>query len=157
MTSYVVSPPRGSSTSRDINMFGRWKSGKKGRGWRGGVNPRWVQLVAGGDPCDPLWTGCSTEILRREAFFDGFPRRLATRLGLYAWISCVVSCSSQPHTWDRYRPIFTRLDFMSIIHGCSSIRHGLARRLGSFSRLGTRLAWRSGVWKEAIREREGWD
>lgn len=43
--------------------------------------------------------------------------------------------SSQPHTWDRYRPMLTRLERISTIHGCSSIRQGLARRLGSFSRL----------------------
>ncbi len=29
----------------------------------------------------------------------------------------------------------TRFVFISVIHGCSIIRHGVARRLGSFSRL----------------------
>lgn len=45
------------------------------------------------------------------------------------------SWSSQPQTWDRYLPMLTRLDRMSTIHGCSSMRHGVALRLGSFSRL----------------------
>lgn len=31
--------------------------------------------------------------------------------------------------------MLTRLDLISNIHGCSSIRQGVARRLGSFSRL----------------------
>lgn len=31
--------------------------------------------------------------------------------------------------------MLTFLVFISTIHGCSSIRHGVARRLGSFSRL----------------------
>lgn len=43
--------------------------------------------------------------------------------------------SSQPHTWDRYLPMLTRLVLSSVIHGCSSIFHGIPRRLGFFSRL----------------------
>lgn len=43
--------------------------------------------------------------------------------------------SSQPHTWDRYLPMLTRFVLSSVIHGCSSIFHGIPRRLGFFSRL----------------------
>ena len=38
--------------------------------------------------------------------------------------------------------MLTRLDLISSIQGCSSIRQGVARRLGSFSRLlNLLLAW----------------
>jgi len=46
--------------------------------------------------------------------------------------------SSHPQTLARKCAIFTRLGRISIIHGCSSMRHGLARRFGSFSRLSSR-------------------
>ena len=44
-------------------------------------------------------------------------------------------CSSHPQTFERYRPILTLLVLISTIQGCSSMRQGLARRFGSFSRL----------------------
>ena len=43
--------------------------------------------------------------------------------------------SSQPHTNDRYLTMLTRLARMSTIQGCSIIFHGLALRLGCFSKL----------------------
>jgi hypothetical protein len=44
--------------------------------------------------------------------------------------------------------MLTRLDLISNIHGCSSIRQGVARRLGSFSRLlHVPLAWLADVGK----------
>jgi hypothetical protein len=43
--------------------------------------------------------------------------------------------SDQSHTLLRNEAMLTRLDLISNIHGCSSIRQGVARRLGSFSRL----------------------
>lgn len=43
--------------------------------------------------------------------------------------------SCQSHTVFRNWPMSTRLVFISSIHGCSNMRHGVARRLPSFSRL----------------------
>ena len=57
------------------------------------------------------------------------------------WISVPYSSSFQSHTVLRNRCISTLLLFISTIHGCSSIRHGVARRLGSFSRLQISLAF----------------
>lgn len=46
----------------------------------------------------------------------------------------------QSHTVLRNCSNFTFLDFISMIQGCSSMRHGVARRRGSFSRLLLRQA-----------------
>ena len=43
--------------------------------------------------------------------------------------------SFQSHTWRRKCSTLTFLLFISTIQGCSSMRHGVARRGGSFSRL----------------------
>lgn len=43
--------------------------------------------------------------------------------------------SFQSHTCWRNFSMLTFLLFISTIHGCSSMRHGVARRAGSFSRL----------------------
>ena len=54
-----------------------------------------------------------------------------------------INQSFQSQTWAKKCAMFTFLVFISTIQGCSSIRQGVARREGSFSRLdeGVRLAW----------------
>lgn len=62
--------------------------------------------------------------------------RAATMLARAGLLSFAGShFSSQPQTVERKCAMLTRLARISIIHGCSSIRHGEARRDGSFSRL----------------------
>ena len=53
---------------------------------------------------------------------------------------CLSIYSFQSHTCFRKLAMLTFLDLMSIIHGCSSIRQGVALRGGSFSRLRQSLA-----------------
>lgn len=50
-------------------------------------------------------------------------------------IHCVGYYSVHPHTCLKKAPMLTFLFLMSSIQGCSSIRHGVALRGGSFSRL----------------------
>ena len=62
----------------------------------------------------------------------GFDRSFPPQQTHYAFPSF---SSSQPHTVARKRATLTRLDRISSIQGWSSIRQGLALRLGSFSKL----------------------
>lgn len=59
--------------------------------------------------------------------------------------------SFQSHTCFRKWAILTFFPFISTIHGCSSIRHGVARRGGSFSRL------RHLVFGIIEKRKKGWD